>query len=60
MEWAEFMQYIVDAVDGNNICGGEGKETVHDQLETLKALKYKRFSQSPSPIDQTTHQNVII
>jgi hypothetical protein len=43
MEWSEFMQYIIDAVDGNNIRGGEGKETVAEQLEAIKALKYKRF-----------------
>ena len=43
MEWSEFMQYIIDAVDGNNIRGGEGKETVAEQLEAIKSLKYKRF-----------------
>ena len=48
----------MDQVDGNNISGGDGKETVHEQLEILKAKKYKRFGTAPPEtgfVDQTTH-----
>ena len=30
MEWSEFMQYIIDAVSGSAIRGGDGQETVQE------------------------------
>ena len=59
MEWSEFMQYIIDAVDGNNIRGGEGKETVAEQLEAIKALKYKRFQLARNVNDKSAHSSEI-
>ena len=55
LEWGEFMQYIIDAVDGNNIKGGENNETVHEQLEQRKALKFKRYQASLHPLDKSNH-----
>ena len=44
MEWAEFMQYIIDAVSANTITGGEDNhDTVTEQIAKLKAKKYSRF-----------------
>lgn len=51
LEWHEFMQYIIDAVDGNVFKEGENNETVQEQLEMLNALKYKRFQVSFNPMD---------
>jgi len=60
MEWSEFMQYIIDAVDGNNIQSGENKESVAEQLEQLKATRFKRFQVSRLPLDVTNHMADIV
>ena len=60
MEWAEFMQYIIDAVSANTITGGEEDQgTVTEQIAKLKAKKYTRFGLSPSMIDKTSHPHSI-
>ena len=55
MEWGEFMQYIIDAVSGNTIKGGDGQETVREQIARIKAKKYNRFQMAPAPLDTSNH-----
>ena len=59
MEWGEFMQYIIDAVSANTIKGGEGQETVAEQIARIKAKKYNRFDIAKKKIDKSSHFNVI-
>ena len=59
MEWSEFMQYIIDAVSASAIKGGEGQETVREQIARIKAKKYNRMGPAPFPLDRTSHSNVI-
>jgi Ca2+-binding EF-hand superfamily protein len=56
MEWGEFMQYIIDAVQGNTISGDEDQvESVQDQIARIKAKRYHRFQFAVAPIDKTNH-----
>jgi hypothetical protein len=59
MEWSEFMQYIIDAVSASAIRGNEESETVQEQIARIKAQKYNRFGSAPTPVDKTSHSNVI-
>jgi len=59
MEWGEFMQYIIDAVSGNTIKGGEGQETVAEQIARIKAKKFNRFDIAKNKIDKSSHFNLI-
>ena len=60
MEWAEFMQYIIDAVSANTITGGdEEHETVTEQIAKIRAKRYNRFAMSPKMIDKTSHPHTI-
>jgi hypothetical protein len=44
MEWGEFMQYIIDAVQGTIIKGNEeSQETVQQQIDKQIAKKYQKF-----------------
>ena len=44
MEWGEFMQYIIDAVQGNTISGDDDQiESVQEQIARIKAKRYHRF-----------------
>lgn len=59
MEWSEFMQYIIDAVSASAIKGGEGQETVREQIARIKAKKFNKLGPAPHPLDKTSHFNVI-
>lgn len=60
MEWAEFMQYIIDAVSANTITGGdEEQDTVTEQIAKMRAKRYTRFSMSPHLIDKTSHPQLL-
>ena len=65
MDWKEFMQYIIDAVSGNNIeqegpQAGPKDMTVKDQIESIKAAKFKRFSLNMKALDINGHDDQII
>jgi len=45
------MQYIIDAVSGNTIKGGDGQESVREQIARIKAKKYNRFQMALRPLD---------
>ena len=53
------MQYIIDAVSGNTIKGGDGQESVREQIARIKAKKYNRFQMALRPLDQSHHSNAI-
>jgi len=62
MEWAEFMQFIIDAVMETSVSnqGNEKKQTVMQLIQQLRANKFRRFYSASKPVDKSTHLNIIL